>query len=214
MNRFQFNLARLLLATLTAGCCATAAATPPIAPNGTHVARWWQWALGTPNLIESLDQGGTRCRVGQSGDIWFLAGSFNSGQVRRTCYIPQGKTLFFPLITMSYWPDEPGPAETCARSIARAGFNNDTATGLHASIDGKPLPAAALRRIGTQQCFTVVDRATPSKAANVHDMAAADGYWVMLPPLPKGRYTLRFGGRYNWPGDDFGVSVQDIGYEL
>src|SRR5712691_11294855 len=36
--------------------------------------------------------------VGQRGATWFLAGVFTGGTVTRTCSIPQGTMLFFPVV--------------------------------------------------------------------------------------------------------------------
>ncbi len=44
--------------------------------------------------------------------------------------------------------------------------------------------------------------------------SATDGFWLLLNPLPPGRHTLKFGGRYNHESTDYGRMVQDIEYVL
>src|SRR5215510_5277808 len=60
---------------------------------------WWQWAVSIPTSANPLtDTTGTDCLVGQRGATWFLAGVLAGGTVTRTCSIPQGRMLFFPII--------------------------------------------------------------------------------------------------------------------
>jgi len=65
-------------------------------------AEWWQWAVSIPTSANPLtDTTGTDCLVGQRGATWFLAGVLGTppgGTVTRTCSIPQGRMLFFPII--------------------------------------------------------------------------------------------------------------------
>jgi hypothetical protein len=64
-------------------------------------AQWWQWALSVPTPVNPLmDQTGEDCVIGQRGSIWFLAGVgiFGGGTAARTCSVPQGNTLVFPVI--------------------------------------------------------------------------------------------------------------------
>src|SRR6202043_2144227 len=62
-------------------------------------AEWWQWALSIPTSINpQLDTTGGNCMVGQRGSVWFLAGIFGGGSATRTCAVPEGTVLFFPVI--------------------------------------------------------------------------------------------------------------------
>jgi hypothetical protein len=36
--------------------------------------------------------------VGQRGPVWLLAGTFSGGSATRSCSIPQGEWLFFPVV--------------------------------------------------------------------------------------------------------------------
>jgi hypothetical protein len=58
-------------------------------------ARWWQWLLSIPeDRNPAADQTGENCDEGQSGPVWFLAGTFG-GLNERVCTIPAGKSLLF-----------------------------------------------------------------------------------------------------------------------
>jgi hypothetical protein len=56
------------------------------------------WGLKEPaDTNPILDDTGADCRRNQHGNIWFLAGTFYGPPVERTCKIPAGKALFFPI---------------------------------------------------------------------------------------------------------------------
>src|SRR3954453_11906827 len=65
---------------------------------------WWQWAFslpvpaGNPEAHPLFDPTGASCGAGQSGSVWFLAGSFAGRTVVRNCTIPTGKAIFFPIL--------------------------------------------------------------------------------------------------------------------
>jgi hypothetical protein len=62
-------------------------------------ARWQQWVLSIPTSVNpQLDPTGENCMVGQRGALWFLAGTFGGGTATRTCSVPEGKSLFFPVV--------------------------------------------------------------------------------------------------------------------
>src|SRR5262245_20745573 len=44
---------------------------------GEWTARWWQWAYSIPKYVHpAYDDSGKYCAEGQSGPVWFLAGTF------------------------------------------------------------------------------------------------------------------------------------------
>src|SRR3972149_2756089 len=67
---------------------------------GEWSARWWQWALSMPvdknPLLDTAD-----CSKGQSGKVWFLAGTFG-GSVERKCTMPAEKAILFPIINAEW----------------------------------------------------------------------------------------------------------------
>jgi hypothetical protein len=70
----------------------------------TLSAEWQQWALSIPTPENpQIDTIGGKGVVGQRGSIWFLAGVFGplvgpGGTANRTCSVPEGKVLYFPVI--------------------------------------------------------------------------------------------------------------------
>ncbi|MEU8850754.1 hypothetical protein AB0C70_32045 [Streptomyces sp. NPDC048564] len=51
------------------------------------------------------DQGGSSCGRNQARDVWFLADSFG-GQVKRSCKVPSGVPLAFPLVNLVGEPSD------------------------------------------------------------------------------------------------------------
>lgn len=80
---------------------------------------WWNWVLKEPepnNVL--LDDTGADCTRNQKGDVWFLAGAFfGTTPITRSCTIPTGKALFFPIAnTLSVYPEFPEPTNRCTLS--------------------------------------------------------------------------------------------------
>ena len=206
-----------------AGLSYTAEAATPLRPESTldgHSAAalsasWWKWAKSSPDEINPVrDISGAHCGVGQQGKIWFLAGGFGSAKIRRNCAIPSGKSIFFPIINMVYYPQEQNNGVTCEDAQEAAALNNDKAVDLFVEVDGTEVKNLARFRARTEKCFNIFER-VPKKYRPYNTYpSASDGYWIGLKPLTKGTHTLKFGGRYNNTTSDYGRMVQDIEYEI
>ena len=68
----------------------------------------------------------------------------------------------------------------------------DGAGDLVLRIDGKVLTGLQAHRVASQGCFDFGAR-RPRPGPKV--LSAADGYYVMLAPLPPGTHKVDFGGR-------------------
>ncbi len=166
-------------------------------------AQWWRWAYSFPaDQFPPLQSGELDCGLGQSGSVWFLAGTVGQGPVTRSCTIPTGKALFFPIITYlnDYpCPDpnfQPPPGETLEEFLtegARAII--DLVTQLEVVVDGQHLNDLFSYRT-TSRLFTFT--ADPSLVAfdpcvtGTEQYGVTDGYWILLRPLPPGQHTVFF----------------------
>src|SRR5215210_4141888 len=66
----------------------TTDSTPYGLTYGEWTARWWQWAYSIPRDVHpAYDDSGKYCAEGQSGPVWFLAGTFEH-PAERYCTIP------------------------------------------------------------------------------------------------------------------------------
>ena len=155
--------------------------------------RWWQWAGSFDDDKSPVaDRTGELCAAGQEGPVWFLAGTYGSAPTHRKCRVPAGKYVFFPLINYIVMPTGcAGCANTCDDMKATARQMTDRPMGLFAELDGRPFAALNGHRVAAGSCFNIAER---MPGAPKVEPSASDGYWLLLPPLPKGEHSLRFGG--------------------
>lgn len=152
---------------------------------------WWQWA-GSFRRDQSpiADRTGELCDQKQKGNVWFLAGTYGTQRTVRTCTVPSGKYLFFPLINYVVMPNLARTASCESVTGTAAAMTNDPTT-LILEIDGSRVAGLPSHRQATNGCFDMGALAEPP--AQVFP-SAANGYYVMLKPLKPGTHTLNFGG--------------------
>jgi hypothetical protein len=167
--------------------------------------QWWQWVMSVPGENSPVkDPTGSQCGAGQNGDVWFLAGG--QGRIRRTCEVPAGKAIFFPVAQKG------DRSRTCEQARAGARLQNVEALGLRVEIDGVAVPSPKRYRVATQACFDVYGKVSPMLGKAEPHPSASDGYWLLLAPPPRGRHVIKFSAKYdNLVG---GSLDQDIEYEL
>lgn len=152
---------------------------------------WWQWAASFEVQDSPVaDPTGALCAGRQDGPVWFLAGTFGTQRTVRTCTVPQGKHLFFPLINYAVMPT-PNAYTSCASVRDTAAKMTDNPAALVLDINGKRITGLQAHRQAPAQCFDMGAR-TGGRVRMAP--SAANGYYVMLKPLPRGRHVLNFGG--------------------
>jgi hypothetical protein len=165
---------------------------------GEWSAAWWQWALLPPaSRNPVVDATGEFADVGQSGPVWFLAGTFG-GTAERTCTIPAGKCLFFPIIDSICWLTEPSDTEAMARRVNADNINH--VTDLELSIDAEEIEGLRSFRFTSpefQLRFDPLDPVWPAPPGPYR--AFSEGYFVMLEPLTPGTHTIEFRGKWVVP---------------
>ena len=73
----------------------TTNSTPYGLTSEEWTARWWQWAYSIPRDVHpAYDDSGKYCAEGQSGPVWFLAGTYEH-PAERYCTIPSGRLFSF-----------------------------------------------------------------------------------------------------------------------
>jgi hypothetical protein len=220
---------RLFLALLAAGLLlglltppAAAASFTIVQPTEKYAGKtygqwsvaWWKWA---PAISEPrspvTDATGEDCAVGQRGPVWFLAGT-TGGTATRSCTIPSGKAILFPVINGECSTVEDPTADEAALAACATG-QMDFVTETSASVDGtaidlgRPRPNARFRFTSDPLVFTITF--APNNGFGIEagtGKAVADGYWVLVKPLAVGRHTIDFHGKAVFPdGFVFEVSV-------
>ena len=147
----------------------------------------------TSGTSESSDIFQTR-DAGDSSDT--SVSSDTSGHIERTCTIPKGKAIFFPVYTafQTFGPQPPdnGPL-TVQGAIKIVKDNVNQATNLKASIDGKNIIVdSKLRTLTRIFGFTLPENNIFDTPVFGPYTAIADGYWVGLNPLRAGNHEISF----------------------
>lgn len=177
---------------------------------------WVQWVMGiSADRNPLLDDTGANCAEGQTGQVWFLAGALG-GQFTRSCNIPAGKPLFFPILNV--WCDSsPAPHASYQELQACAGPQNDATHVMSVEVDGRsitnlhdywsftPPPNPFVETLPENNLYQYLGFPIP---AGDYD-AYAEGYYLMLAPLSRGVHVIHFHGE----ATDSGF-VLDITYNL
>ncbi|MDQ4017440.1 MAG: hypothetical protein M3129_02735 [Thermoproteota archaeon] len=159
---------------------------------GEWGAKWWQWVLSLPQDINPLiDQTGEHCAQAQSGPVWFLAGTFG-GSAERTCTIPEGKAILFPVLNSGNVKTDPSETEEDLRVTTKEAVDNPAI--LEASVDGVPLHNLQNYRAESPVFNVTLSEGNIFGVPELNSEAVSDGYWVMLEPLPVGDHSVNFRG--------------------
>jgi hypothetical protein len=207
---------------------------------GQWAAAFWQWVLGVPDNKYSArsehqrvnplkDITGEHCAEHQIGDVWFLAGSW-VGSVNRSCTIPAGKSLFFPLInnvyvgfltdppeqrTEQFARDQAACTEPAVISVSLDGIEVNNPTSYFTGPSGSQSPA-----FNVQMPFGVADDGPGNlleslgyKIKQVREWflspSAEQGYYLFFSPLQPGPHRLQWSASGCTAG-----STQDVVYNL
>jgi hypothetical protein len=179
--------------------------TPYGKTYGEWSGAWWRWAFSIPvpeNPV--LDTTGEYAAEGQSGPVWFLAGTFG-GPAERTITVPPGKALFFPIynyvwVNMPEYGDNPWSEEqeAYARQLCKGQVDNAPAP-LACEIDGHEVANITAYRCqtpaGGAYMVTLPDDSLWSVwgvAPGTYGPSVDDGYYLMLAPLRDGTHTIHF----------------------
>ncbi|HEY9027654.1 MAG TPA: hypothetical protein VIP05_25400 [Burkholderiaceae bacterium] len=203
--------ARAVLAVATLAAAAAAGADPATAdkpdaasvidpdelvldrPQSEWSQAYLQWVAAFPRGSSPVsDTTGALCAAKQDGDVWFLASSDGTAPVVRDCAIPAGKTLFVPVAGVL---ERSGSREPDCAAMARVAADNlHHASALSMTIDGRAVDDLAGHRLAGGGCFALGLRLVPRQTTKA---AVADGWYVMLRPLPAGAHTLVVQARFD-----------------
>jgi hypothetical protein len=188
---------------------------------GQWSGQWWQWAYTYPLAASPVtDPTGELAALGQSGPVWFLAGTFGDANAERTVTIPAGKALFFPIID-TVWVNLPelgdypwSEEQEIAARAAIAPFIND-AYDLSCQIDGVEVVNLADYRCQTpdggeymvalpaDNVFAPYGLTEPG----IYGPCVDDGIYLMLAPLAPGIHTIQFSAQSFWYGNPWALEV-------
>jgi len=165
---------------------------------------WWQWLMSVPDDRDMLaDKTGELCTINQSGDIWYLAGSYQGDKITRHCAVPAGKYIFVPVADTMLWDTKGGRDCKLLQNDVKDAI--DTAHDMILEVDGKRLTDFKSYRAAPAKCFSL---------PNETDIYATEGYWVILPPLSKGAHIISFSSKLGDDGKTLENSAQNVEYQL
>ena len=210
---------------------AAVARVEPLPPGRTHYGKsyaewnsaWWQWYYRSPGSKHPVeDPTGEHCAVGQdpASPVFFLAGT-RGGKAQRACTISSGKALFVPVLNVA--SDNGGLPEanwsteaelevrvnewvksTMSSSIIVDGVRIDD---LHAKY---MVPATRFKYDVPAGDNVYALRGVQNVSGPVNP-SFSGGIYIMLPPLARGKHSVRFVGENTGDGASFAV---DVSYEL
>jgi hypothetical protein len=197
---------------------------------GEWSAAWQQWASSisvNKHPLFDTPPSNPSCAEGQSGPVWFLGGRFcgteeptcNSSLVVRSCTVPAGKSLFFPVLNISCLDAEAkngfcfNAAPFITEMRAEIAGVIDKTRGLTVTVDGKPIKSDLKKdfRVQSTGYQTLLPENNLYEAIGEPVIVAGsylgvdDGIYVMLDPLKKGQHTLNFKGTF--PQFNFSLDV-------
>jgi hypothetical protein len=174
---------------------------------------WWQWTMSIPADINPVtDPTGEFAAVGQSGPVWFLAGTYG-GVLERTVTIPAGKALFFPIYNWLWinvppfdnpWSPE---QEAMIREWLADQISWVEAGDITCEIDGRPVADILSYRCSTpaggafmvdlpeNDVWGIVGTPIPDDGTlqpGLYGPSIQDGFYMMLAPLAAGKHLIRF----------------------
>jgi hypothetical protein len=201
----------VIAAMATGAASKSDAREPHIAPIQSHphgqtygewAADYWQVALETPASVNPItDPTGEHCDQGDMEDVWFLFGSLAPATIERSCEIPVGTALFFPVVTVFYGAFLNDPPGQRTEEFIRGQVDcvEDAASSLRFEFNGAPVQ-------GLDQFFkdsgSFYDVQLPEDnifgltEAQIPELllspSADAGFYLFLRPLPPGDYDLHW----------------------
>ena len=178
--------------------------TPYNATMSDWLARYWNWSLSIPTSEHPRnDLTGNNCGINQNGPVWFLDPPVGEGSTTRTntCNIPEGKTIFVPLLVSEcgYRFDVDVRTVDALEGCVKPGNNHGN---IKFDVDGKPL--LIIKDSGekdyetSQRILSNIFTAYYPTSNNIvgdngtgFDTKMADGYFAMIKPLPAGDHTIK-----------------------
>jgi hypothetical protein len=153
-------------------------------------AKWWQWVLSIPAKNNPInDNNGINCAINQSGPVWFLAGT-GRGAAERNCTISTGKAILFPILNYgATFADEP-TIKSEQELISLAKREMDVISSLEVTVDGVKLNGLERYRVRSPIFDVVLPEINLFGGTPGPTRGVADGYWLFLEPLFKGKHKI------------------------
>jgi hypothetical protein len=166
-------------------------------------AAWWRWFMQFPLDGNPGTNSFTDVTAGQSGNVWFLAAPF--GTTDRTVTIPAGKAIFVGLLNAEMSSLEGDATEAQQRADAEA--LADHIVGVSCTIDGKAVKNLDDYRVQSPQFSFTAPTPWIFGDTGGAGTSVADGYYLLLAPLPAGRHTIEWSGDIHFSFEEDGFDA-------
>jgi hypothetical protein len=178
---------------------------------GEWSAVWWQWAFSfRTDAHPLLETAG--CDAGQTGQVWFLGGSFVNTTVVRECSVPAGRAIFFPVLNTECSTFEGPPFHGDNEAELRACAAAVTNSGMFATIDGVAVKTLGSYRVQSPLYHFSAPDGGLFGGPVTDAQSISDGVWLMLTPMSVGKHTIHFGGTQTITGSP--PLTLDVTYHL
>jgi hypothetical protein len=196
------------------------------------VVSFWQWVNGIDNgpfYPNPLINCSRPISIGQSGSVWYWATpspyfhALDVPDVPQVCdqsadVIPAGTSILLATLdTFSSTLLPPGAYTPTKASGERAIADRfaDRIQDMFVTVDNVPVNDIESYRVATDRfTFTAAFRwvfGLPEQTYGT-GTGAANGYYLMLRPLPPGPHTIHYGGRFHYLARDFGPGTPPPDY--
>jgi hypothetical protein len=183
-----------------------------------HIVAYWQRMLGTPvDQSPGTDSDGSRHNV--STDPVYLSCNVMGGTVTRNIgNISAGTSIFAPINPCAITTIEAGPnsSDNELREYAKA--DEDSASVASLTIDNDDehdLKSLQPFRFAAGPFDVMIP---PNALGDLKPpgpcRAAADGYYIMIKPLPVGKHTIRFVAKVDKSVPESSPWYQDVTYNF
>jgi hypothetical protein len=161
---------------------------------GQWTANFWKWMISIPEGNNpNNDPTGEKCATNQGDrNVWYLAPTFG-GSAERTCTMPSGKAILFPLLVSECNPLENPGLKTDAELRSCAMQANDQGSrSMEVILDGVRLRNLENYRVQSELFDLSFPEHNAFSVKPGSTKAISDGFWVFLKPLPAGKHELEF----------------------
>lgn len=175
---------------------------------------WWQWVYGMPaSGFPPIDLARVNCASQGADGIWFLMNSDSPQVVERTCELPLGSSVFFPVISNLVF--SPPLAElTCDKAKDLANFERNLNYIMTVKLNGVAIRLDDRNLVGSLECFDLLARIPSEQNPPSYFPSATDGYWFMFNPLPVGSHKLEILVQYDDIAKNEIRTLMNVHYQL
>lgn len=164
---------------------------------GEWTVKWWKWALSFPESLNPVfDSTGELANSKQQLNVFFLAGIFGTNDKSfptRQCAMPYGKSILFPVINYEANMSEYPELKDEVHMLNLVSGHMDRIVVKECFINGQRIIPERVH--SNPKIFWVsVNKDFPGLDKGKKTLAAADGYWIFLEPLNRGKYYISFKG--------------------